>query len=59
MPYVTGAGRITSAIDEALLRASALTGKLTEEPRLNPATGKRTFALRDPDGYFVMLGDNG
>jgi hypothetical protein len=26
-----------------------------EEPRVNPATGTREFALRDPDGYYVMV----
>lgn len=25
------------------------------EPQLNPATGTREFALRDPDGYYVMI----
>lgn len=41
--------------DESLLRARALVDKLEEEPNVNPATGTREFALRDPDGYYVMV----
>lgn len=41
--------------DEALARARALVGRLEEEPQVNPATGTREFALRDPDGYYVMV----
>ena len=41
--------------DEALPRARALVDKLDEEPHRNPATGTEEFALRDPDGYFVMV----
>lgn len=41
--------------DEALVRATALVNQLEEEPRTNPATGTREFALRDPDGYYVMV----
>ena len=41
--------------DEALSRARALVSQLEEEPQLNPATGTREFALRDPDGYYVMV----
>jgi catechol 2,3-dioxygenase-like lactoylglutathione lyase family enzyme len=41
--------------DEALPRARALVAALEEEPRVNPATGTREFALRDPDGYYVMI----
>jgi catechol 2,3-dioxygenase-like lactoylglutathione lyase family enzyme len=41
--------------DEALVRARALVSQLEEEPQLNPATGTREFALRDPDGYYVMI----
>jgi catechol 2,3-dioxygenase-like lactoylglutathione lyase family enzyme len=41
--------------DEALRRARSLAGELEEEPQLNPATGTREFALRDPDGYYVMV----
>jgi catechol 2,3-dioxygenase-like lactoylglutathione lyase family enzyme len=40
---------------EALSRARALAGRLEEEPKLNPATGTQEFALRDPDGYYVMV----
>jgi catechol 2,3-dioxygenase-like lactoylglutathione lyase family enzyme len=41
--------------DAALARARRLTGQLEQEPQLNAATGTREFALRDPDGYYVML----
>ena len=41
--------------DETLLRARKLVARLEEEPQLNPATGTREFALRDPDGYCVMI----
>ena len=41
--------------DEALARARGLVDEFDEEPRTNPATGTREFALRDPDGYYVMV----
>ena len=41
--------------DEALARARALVDSLEQEVEVNPATGTREFALRDPDGYHVML----
>lgn len=41
--------------DQALLRARTLVPELDEEPQLNPATGTLEFALRDPDGYYVMV----
>ena len=41
--------------DAALSRARALVSRLEEEPQTNPATGTREFALRDPDGYYVMV----
>jgi len=41
--------------DEALERARRLAGGLEEEPHRNPATGTMEFALRDPDGYYVMI----
>jgi catechol 2,3-dioxygenase-like lactoylglutathione lyase family enzyme len=41
--------------DEALLRARNLVDRLEEEPNINPATGTPEFALRDPDGYYVMV----
>ena len=41
--------------DDSLLRARALVNKLEEEPHENPATGTREFAVRDPDGYYVMV----
>jgi hypothetical protein len=39
----------------ALKRARALVTRLEEEPRLSPNTGTMEFALRDPDGYYVMI----
>ena len=39
----------------ALPRARALVARLEEEPHVNPATGTMEFALRDPDGYYVMI----
>ena len=41
--------------DDALSRARSLTTELAEEPQKNPATGTLEFALRDPDGYYVMV----
>jgi catechol 2,3-dioxygenase-like lactoylglutathione lyase family enzyme len=41
--------------DLALQRARALVPKFDEEPHVNPATGTNEFALRDPDGYHVMV----
>ena len=41
--------------DEALARARSLVGSLEEEVQVNPATGTREFALRDQDGYYVMV----
>jgi len=41
--------------NETLLRARAIVARLEEEPNLNPNTGTSEFALRDPDGYYVMV----
>lgn len=41
--------------DDALSRARALVDRLEEEPSRNPGTGTMEFALRDPDGYYVMI----
>jgi catechol 2,3-dioxygenase-like lactoylglutathione lyase family enzyme len=41
--------------DTTLQRARALGSRLDEEPQMNSATGTREFALRDPDGYYVMV----
>jgi catechol 2,3-dioxygenase-like lactoylglutathione lyase family enzyme len=41
--------------DKTLLRARTLVAQLEEEPQLNTNTGTREFALRDPDGYYVMV----
>jgi len=40
---------------EALPRARSLVSTLEEEPHVNPNTGTMEFALRDPDGYYVMV----
>jgi catechol 2,3-dioxygenase-like lactoylglutathione lyase family enzyme len=41
--------------DDALARARSLVSTLEQEPEVNPATGTREFALRDLDGYYVMV----
>ena len=41
--------------DMALKRARALVDRLEEEPQVNSATETMEFALRDPDGYYVMI----
>jgi catechol 2,3-dioxygenase-like lactoylglutathione lyase family enzyme len=41
--------------DPCLRRARALAERFDEEPHVNPNTGTREFALRDPDGYYVMI----
>lgn len=41
--------------DETLARARALVPGFEEEPNINPNTGTMEFALRDPDGYYVMV----
>jgi catechol 2,3-dioxygenase-like lactoylglutathione lyase family enzyme len=41
--------------DRALQRARGLAAALDEEPNRNPNTGTMEFALRDPDGYRVMV----
>ena len=41
--------------DAAAARARSLVGALELEPEVNPATRTREIALRDPDGYYVML----
>ena len=45
--------------DASLDRARRLVDALDEEPRINPAAGTREFALRDPDGYYVMVSEAG
>ena len=44
--------------ESALQRARKLASKLDEEPHRNPNTGTMEFALRDPDGYHVMVSAN-
>lgn len=41
--------------DATLRRARALVASFEEEPNVSPNTGTREFALRDPDGYYVMV----
>jgi len=41
--------------DMALTRARSLVARLEEEPGVNTNTGTMEFALRDPDGYYVMI----
>jgi catechol 2,3-dioxygenase-like lactoylglutathione lyase family enzyme len=41
--------------DTALQRGRALVARLEEEPHVNPSTGTKEFALRDLDGYYVMV----
>ena len=41
--------------DITLKRARDLVTRLEEEPHVNPNTGTMEFALRDPDGYYVMI----
>jgi catechol 2,3-dioxygenase-like lactoylglutathione lyase family enzyme len=41
--------------NEVLSRARGLVDRLADEPDMNPATGTLEFALRDPDGYYVMV----
>lgn len=41
--------------DEVLVNARSLVERLEDEPTTNPATGTAEFALRDPDGYYVMV----
>lgn len=39
----------------ALRRARTLVPRLEQETQTNPGTGTPEFALRDPDGYYVMI----
>ena len=41
--------------DAALQRARTLVTRLEEEPNVNSNTETMEFALRDPDGYYVMI----
>src|SRR5438094_3488146 len=41
--------------DMSLKRARALVARLEDEPHANPNTGTQEFALRDRDGYYVMI----
>lgn len=41
--------------DAVLARARAMVDRFEEEPHVSPNTGTAEFALRDPDGYYVMI----
>lgn len=41
--------------EATLARARDLVERVDEEPQVNPDTGTEEFALRDPDGYCVMI----
>ena len=41
--------------EASLMRACNLVARFEEEPRLSANTGTMEFAIRDPDGYYVML----
>lgn len=41
--------------DSALARARGLVPQLEEIPNVNEHAGTAEFALRDPDGYYVMI----
>jgi catechol 2,3-dioxygenase-like lactoylglutathione lyase family enzyme len=43
--------------DETLPRARSLVPRLEEEPTVSHNTGTREFALRDPDGYYIMISE--
>src|SRR4029450_276962 len=43
--------------DATLRRARALVARFEEEPALSSNTGTREFAVRDPDGYYVMISE--
>lgn len=38
-------------------RAKELSAEIEEEIRLNPNSGKKEFALRDLDGYYLILSE--
>ena len=41
--------------DVALGRARSLVSRLEEDPHVNPATGTMEFALKDPEGDYLMI----
>jgi catechol 2,3-dioxygenase-like lactoylglutathione lyase family enzyme len=44
--------------DAALRRALSLVHQLEEDVHVNQNTGTREFALRDLDGYYIMLSEH-
>ena len=45
--------------DAAVEQARGLVDTLELEPQINASTRTQEIALRDPDGYYVMLSANG
>jgi len=45
--------------DAAVERARGLVDALELEPQINASTRTQEIALRDPDGYYVMVSANG
>lgn len=45
----------TDDLKEIRQKAVALNGLPEEELHLNPNSGRTEFALRDPDGYFIIV----
>lgn len=45
--------------DATLARARTLNLQLAEETHTNPGTKTREFSLRDPDGYYVSISEQG
>lgn len=43
--------------NECLARARGMAATLEQKPSANPNTGTLEFALRDPDGYYVMVSE--
>jgi catechol 2,3-dioxygenase-like lactoylglutathione lyase family enzyme len=41
--------------EAAIGRARSLASRFEEEPHVNASTGASEFALRDPDGYYVIV----
>ena len=44
-----------SNFEQSLFHARSLVSALESGPSVNPNTGTKEFALRDPDGYYVMV----
>ena len=45
-----------STVQQRRYALKAISTRLgTDPPHVNPNTGTKEFALRDPDGYYVMV----